>query len=84
MASKNGVRGKAQKKGPAPISKEAPGTRLLSTWVPIEVYDEVSRRAASERRSLSQFLALFLEQHLCHVTIEGKKYPVARDVVEDD
>lgn len=53
------IPGSPGKLGVAPISKSM---RLLSTWVPIEVYDEVSRRAASERRSLSQFLALFLEK----------------------
>lgn len=34
---------------------------LLSSRVSLEVYDEVKRRAKLERRSISQFLAMYLE-----------------------
>jgi CopG antitoxin of type II toxin-antitoxin system len=57
---------------------------LLSTHVPKEVYEEVKRRAAKERRSVSQFLAIFLEQSFGTVTIDGERYPIATQAIEDD
>jgi len=47
------------KETPAQIWKQE--NPLLSTHVPRDIYEEVRRRAAVERRSISQFLAIFLE-----------------------
>jgi CopG antitoxin of type II toxin-antitoxin system len=40
---------------------------LLTAHVPTPVYEEVRRRANAERRSISQFVALFLESALTPV-----------------
>jgi hypothetical protein len=37
---------------------------LLTAHVPTPIYEEVRRRATAERRSISQFVALFLEASL--------------------